>query len=133
MHKTNLKQGGQKMASVLCTGADPLLVETRARILEQAGDSVAIALSEKELLSACEKTRFDVAVIGQTTSPREKQRILQLVRLCCPTARVLELFAPTTGRELTDADDWLEVPGHIPTDLVEKVSILANNRLRWPS
>ena len=34
--------------------------------------------------------------------------------------------------ELADADDWLEVSAQVPSDLIEKVSTLANKRLRWP-
>jgi hypothetical protein len=38
----------------------------------------------------------------------------------------LELFVPSTGKMLSEADDWLEVPARIPGDLAERVSLLAS-------
>jgi DNA-binding response OmpR family regulator len=116
------------MASVLCTGVDQGLLNTRKLILERAGHKVIPALGEKELVSACTTYAFDVAVIGQTVSELEKRRILRLIREHCPRATVLELFSPATGKMLPDADDWLEVPAKIPFDLAQRVSMLVSRR-----
>jgi hypothetical protein len=114
------------MAAVLCTGVDEGLLNSRKLILEKAGHRVIAARGEKELVAACTTYRFDIAVVGQTVSQFEKHRILRLIRNYCPDTKVLELFVPSTGKMLPDADDWLEVPARIPADLAERVSMLAS-------
>jgi hypothetical protein len=121
------QQGLEGMAAVLCTGVDEGLLKSRKLILERAGHLVIPALGEKQLIAACTTYLFDIAVIGQTVSKLEKQRILGLIRHHCPKTRVLELFSPATGKQLSDADDWLEVPAQVPSDLAERVSMLASN------
>ena len=101
------------MASVLCTGADPVLLETRKLILEQAGHTVISA------------GKIDVAVIGQSISSNNKRIVSSLVRQHCPGAKVLELYRPTEGRIIPDADSWLEVPALVPQDLAIWVERLA--------
>jgi hypothetical protein len=113
------------MATVLCTGADRILIETRNLILRQAGHTAVPAMEEPELVEACTNQKFDVAVIGQAISNSQKQRLFHLVRKYCPSARVLELYAPFSGRALPDADDWLEVPARVPADLAVHVERLA--------
>jgi len=113
------------VALVLCTGVDEILIRTRQLLLEGAGHKVIPATGQLQLIRACEENHFDVAVVGQVITKPEKQRILSLIREHCPEARVLELFTPSTGRWLPDADDWLEVPGQIPSEFVERVSMLA--------
>jgi hypothetical protein len=113
------------VALVLCTGVDEILILTRKMILESAGHKVIPTTGQIELIRACEENQFDVAVIGQVITKPEKQRILSLIREHCPDARMLELFTPSTGSWLPDADDWLEVPRQIPSELVERVSLLA--------
>ena len=114
------------MALVLCTGADELLMSTRKSILEQAGHDVTTAMGEQELTEACANHSFDVAVIGQATHRNEKRRVLRLIREHCPKAKILELFTLGSGRILTNADDWLEVPFYPPTQLPERVSRLSS-------
>jgi hypothetical protein len=97
-------------------------------ILESAGHRVTAVLSEPELIRACAHDRFDIAVIGQGVTPNEKYHVLKLVREHSPRAKVLELYTPTTGKVLEDADDWLEVPANIPLELAERVSALAAKR-----
>jgi CheY-like chemotaxis protein len=72
------------MALVLCTGIDPILMETRQLILEQAGHQVVSVVDERELEKACGEHRFDVVIIGQSLSPRMKPVSLKLVREHCP-------------------------------------------------
>ena len=40
------------MSLVLCTGVDPVLMETRKLILERAGHTVITAMGERELAAA---------------------------------------------------------------------------------
>jgi hypothetical protein len=83
-----------------------------------------IATSERDLSAACEKHTFDVAVIGQTVSPRMKRTIASLIRSHCPSAQVLELYQRHEGKVLEDADSWMDVPADVPHDLADRVNEL---------
>ena len=100
-------------------------MKTRRLILEQAGHKVISVSDEKALLSACEKHRFDVAVVGQTVSLKMKRHIGAIVRKSCPTAKILELYQAHTGKVIDDADSWLVVPSDVPKDLADRVTELA--------
>src|SRR5690349_12264766 len=110
------------MAMVLCTGTDRALMQTRAMILERAGHTVIPAIDEPQLIDACSKVSFDVALIGHSVPEFEKARVLRLIREYCPKTKVLELFIPSQGKKLAGADDWLEGPIPHPNDLVERVA-----------
>ena len=113
------------MALVLCTGIDPSVVRTRQLILERAGHVVVPALDKASLIKACQQNKFDVAVVGQTVSPKIKRRIAGLIRESCPDAKLLELYTVSTGRVLDDADAWLEVLADVPQELAVRVEALA--------
>ena len=113
------------MATVLCTGWDQGLLDTRTLILESAGHEVHQARTQGEVVSACEEHQFDVAVIGQTVSNRMKRVVVSIVKENCPEVRILELYQPHVGKAIEDADSWLEVPADIPSDLAERVGQLA--------
>ena len=116
------------MALVLCTGIDPSVVRTRQLILERAGHVVVTAMDEASLIKACQQNKFDVAVVGQTFSPKIKRHIAGMVRECCPGTRLLELYTISTGRILDDADSWLEVLADVPQELAARVEALAAQR-----
>ena len=119
------------MAVVLCTGVNRSLIMTRVLILESAGHIAVPAPSVQEVIAACEKRRFDVAVIGQAVTRAEKLRIFHLVRERCPGAKILELYRPVDGGQILEqADDALEVPAAVPSDLPERVEALAANSAR---
>lgn len=113
------------MALVLCTGVDPILMKTRQLILENAGHTVVPASGEHEIKAICSRHKFDVAVIGQSISPKAKVRVLDIVREHCPEARILELTRPYSSRALGDANAWLEMPSE-PEELVTAVNALAS-------
>jgi hypothetical protein len=113
------------MALVLCTGLDPSVVRTRQLILERAGHVVIPALDEASLITACQQNKFDVAVVGQTVSPKIKRRIAGLIRESCRDAKLLELYTVSSGRVLEDADSWLEVLADVPQELAARVGALA--------
>jgi hypothetical protein len=121
------------VALVLCTGVDPVLMESRRLILQHAGHTVITARDERELSSACAKHQFDVAVIGQAVSPKVKKALAQLLRKECPSARILELYPIYQGKILEDADSWLEAPIDVPHELAERVSELATRRKKSAS
>lgn len=115
------------MALVLCTGAHPTLTQTRQLILEAAGHNVVSALDKHQIKAACQKHAFQVVVLGQSGPTKLKREWLEIVRCHCPQARILEVYTPSAGSTLRDADDWLESPA-MPTELAERVSILAGER-----
>jgi DNA-binding NarL/FixJ family response regulator len=112
------------VALVLCTGAEVMLLATRKMLLQEAGHQVVTAL-EEQLIAACREHQFDVAVIGQALSARQKRELFETVRTYCPRVKVLELVRPFTGRALPEADDWLEVPAVVSSELAQRVSALA--------
>lgn len=116
-----------KMALVLCVGVDPTVTETRRLILASAGHRAVSAVNEKQIQEACRKQRFQVAVIGQSRTPKAKQEWSALIRRFCPAIEVLEIYAPASGRILRDADDWLESPA-LPHHLAARVSALAGEK-----
>src|ERR1051325_4875733 len=106
------------MALVLCTGIHPPLVRTRKMILERAGHTVITARNSSAVAAACQRHQFDVAVLGQSSTPALKHEWLSIIRTYCPSAKVLELYVPCDGSTLPDADDRLEAPA-IPDHLAE--------------
>ena len=117
------------MALVLCISADKALATTRQLILEKAGHRVVTAYTVQEVELACQQP-IDVAVIGQAVPARERLRIHHLVRTECPRAKILELYLPSVGRTLPDADDAMLVPSDAPAELAQRVSALAGEQQR---
>jgi hypothetical protein len=113
---------------VLCVSSDDLLAKTRRLILEQAGHRVLTAFTVRDIEDACASDKPDVAVIGQGVPHNERLRVESLVRTKCPGAKLLELYLPSSGKSLPDADDWLVVPAETPRELATKVSILAGEQ-----
>ena len=110
---------------VLCVGTDDVLMHTRKMILERAGHRVFSVKGPQELISACENNSVQVAVLGQNMDRSQKLLAFSLIRSHCPGAKVLSLYRVDTGRALPDADDWLQVPADVPSDLAERVTKLA--------
>ena len=119
-------KGTPRMALVLCTGVDPVLMATSKLILERAGHTVIPASNEHELEAACSKQALNVAVIGQNISAKVKGRVLDLVRKYCPSTRILELYPPYGSKALETADAWLEMPTEAPEALADAVDSLAS-------
>jgi hypothetical protein len=116
------------VALVLCSGIDKSVLETRRLVLEGAGHTVITAMDETSPLIACKNHLFDVAVIGQTISPKMKPRVAMLIKQHCPDVKILELYPPYTGKMLEDADSWLVVPTAVPEELIERVNELAGKK-----
>jgi DNA-binding response OmpR family regulator len=118
------------MAYVLFTGVDPALIATSKLLLQRAGHTVFTARDERQLTSACEHIRFDVAVIGHGMSPMAKEKTTSLLREKCPGIKILELFSSHQVRAIKNADSWLQVPSDLPDELSERVNELARRRVR---
>jgi hypothetical protein len=114
------------MARVLCAGTDDALTDSRKLLLEHEGHTVTAIVSQSQLAQALEPGKeYDVAVIGQGVHPDDKKNILALVRVRCPSAKILELYSPFRGKVLPEADDWLEVHSAVPPQLGKRVNWLA--------
>jgi hypothetical protein len=116
------------VAVVLCSGVDKSVLETRRLILEKAGHTVVTVMDEMTLLNACKKHSFDVAVVGQTLSPKIKPLVAMLIKQHCPDVKILELYSPHAGKMLEDADSWLVVPADVPQELAQRVNELASKK-----
>lgn len=114
-------------ALILCTGKDPSLLRTRKLILEKAGHTVITATDQRTVAAACQKYKFDVAVLGQSVSAESKRILSGLIRQYCSSVKILELYQANSGPEIQDADSWLEVPTDVPQNLAERVSELADS------
>ena len=113
------------MAVVMCVSTNDTLSQTRQMILESAGHRVLVVRTVSEAKKACAGNKVEVAVIGQGVPRPERVRVYELLRQECPTAKILELFLPSDGKVLKDADAWLEVPVTTPPQLAERVTELA--------
>jgi hypothetical protein len=118
------------MAVVLCTGSELVLMETRKLILQGAGHRVVTVTNPSDISSACKEHVFDVAVIGQSTSAKSKRSIASLIRMHCPSAKILELYPANQSPAIDDADSWLEVPAQVPQELAQRVNELAKAETR---
>src|SRR3954470_4949745 len=110
------------MAVVLCVGDDDVLLTTRRMILERAGHKVLQARTMPEIIAACTSAAVDVTVIGQGLPPQQRAKVGDVVRKECPQGKVLELYIPSQGKAVRNADDWLEVPSDTPRELAQRVA-----------
>ena len=113
------------MAVVLCTGNNPVLMQTRRLILEAAGHSVITATRPSDVVAACKEHVLDVAIVGQSYSANERKSMASMIRQHAPSAKILELYQANQNRAIEDADSWLEVPAEVPQELAQRVEQLA--------
>ena len=118
------------VAVVLCTGVDPLLLETRKLILERAGHIVIEATNAREATAVCSKQHVDIVLLCQTLLPEGKREMVLAVRQYCPASKILELYQSHHGKVLHDADEWMEVPPAVPQDLAKCVANLHRHEPR---
>ncbi|HET7872516.1 MAG TPA: hypothetical protein VFL42_08390 [Terriglobales bacterium] len=118
------------MSLILNTGAYPPLLETRRLVLERAGHTVVTAAEDRDLLDAFHQHRFEVAVIGQSASPKLKRHLYDLIRRECASVKILELTTPDIGKTLGAADAWLEISHSATEALAQRVSELARSTKR---
>ena len=62
-----------------------------------------------------------------------KHRVAMLIKRHCPDVKLLELYAPYTGKVLDYADMWLVIPAEEPNDIADRVNELAKKSEAWPS
>lgn len=108
---------------MLCIGINSAAMQTRTLILERAGHTITQARDLRQIKAACERTSFAVAILGQSLNPSEKQRIADLVRTDCKSARLLELHEGISP-EFPGADAHLQVNATEPHGLVDAVTAL---------
>ena len=85
-----MKKSGKKVLSI---SLDPMLLETRKRIIEQAipNCQVVSASNYSEIEAACKSNQFALVIIGHTLPAPEKLRVFGKIKELQPRAKVLEL------------------------------------------
>ena len=106
------------MANILSTSYDDALLRTREWMLQREGHSVVSAIGFHEAREACEKTGFDLFVIGHSIPIKDKQDLITCFRANNPNARVIALTR--AGESNLQEVDAYANPGN-PEDLVRLV------------
>jgi DNA-binding response OmpR family regulator len=116
------------MADILNVCFDSALLKTRRIMLERAGHRVEQARDLLQVIAACERTSFNVVILGNSLIPNEKLRVADVVRRHCDGVRVLELHDGVRP-DLRDADAHLQALEAGPEELLQAVeSLLKPNR-----
>ncbi len=110
----------RSVANVLSVGLSDL-VSTRNAALRRAGFRVVSAASLQETGEACESELFDVAVIGQILSAKEKTLLIHRIK----TDFNLPVVLITGGRLPNCRADAYVRPDAPPEDLFQAIAQLA--------
>jgi|SRR6185437_6624516 DNA-binding response OmpR family regulator len=111
------------MAEILNVGFDSALLTTRRIMLEGAGHRVEQARDLLQVIAACERTSFNVVILGNSLIPNEKLRVADVVRRQCDGVRLLELHNGVRP-DLRDADAHLQALEAGPEELLQVVESL---------
>ncbi len=75
---------------ILCLSADQELTLLRKHVLESAGHEVVAPLSDKEALdAACEKNRFEIAIVCYRMWPGKSRQVMRVFRENNPDGKFL--------------------------------------------
>lgn len=77
----------------LTVGLDPLLLETRNRILESAGHTIVSALSVEQGLDQFVSGDFDIVILCHSIPVRERERLTYAIRRLSPNTPVVVVTA----------------------------------------
>lgn len=120
------------MATILCTGDEPLLLETRKLILQKKGHTVVSAQDQSSVLAICQQHSIDVAVIGECSPPERKREMAAVIRRHCPSVKILELHGIYQSKIIKDPDSTLAMPPEMPDLLARYVDELLISKLLPP-
>lgn len=87
---------------VINVSADPMVARTREMVLKRHGYRVKTALDVDALEKACHEGGFDLAILGHSLNPAERERALSILRNHCGDAPVLDI-----DRKLLDPAELL--------------------------
>ena len=73
----------------LAVGLDPLLLETRNRVLESAGHTIVSALSVEQGLERFVSGDFDIVILCHSIPVRERERLTYAIRRRSPNTPVV--------------------------------------------
>lgn len=79
------------MLHILSIGRDPMLLETRKLLLEVFGCTVTTVTSIDEAVSACDRQRFEAAILCHTLREDEIRGAYEALRACVPGLHVVRL------------------------------------------
>lgn len=65
---------------ILAVGYDPLVLETRSRVLQSAGYLVTSVLSSKQAIAQFLEGDFDLVVLCHSIPEKERQRLVSVIR-----------------------------------------------------
>jgi hypothetical protein len=101
----------RRSQTVLCTSLDPILRETRKRLIEEAvpGSKVFTAGNTAQAERICREQALRLAIIGYTLPTAEKLLIFATLKGTQPKATILELFL--TSPPVTGAGGTLDISG----------------------
>ena len=87
-------------ACVLVYGCDPLLLKTRAKVIETRGFRTCEANSETELLERLKLARCNVLVLCHTLSEDEAERASRLARQEIPLIKIIAMAHSSTAFDI---------------------------------
>jgi hypothetical protein len=111
------------VSKILLAGTDDRLLETRAAVLKKTG-AVVVSCTGDEVLKVVESEMPDLLVLCHSLAVSEAESMADLVRRCCPKAKILLMFSVVGPDESYrsskfDATSWPE-----PTLLIKRATEL---------
>jgi len=73
------------MSRILSISYDEALLHTREMLLRREGFAVESALGFSEAVQACEKSEFDLVIMGHSIPPAEREQLIRQLRAVCST------------------------------------------------
>lgn len=117
-----------EVARILSITYDETLLRTREMILQSAGHEVTSALGLQDGREACERSGFQLFIIGHSIPERDKLELIGCFRAANPKAQVIALTRAGEPR-LKEVDTYIN-PGD-PEELVRAIArVLAPARDR---
>lgn len=90
-----MKKSVPNKKRVLSISYDDALLRTRHYILEQAGYEVTSSLGFAEAMEECDRSKFDLVLLGHTLPPKDKTMLIGLAKEHCGCP-VLSMHKPGT-------------------------------------
>jgi len=113
-----LVTGADAAYSVLLLGKDPLLLETRARILWGCGHSVEFTQYTADAMERLANSSFDFVVICHTVKENDREAVMHSLEVARRRTRVVCLYRGTHGG--VRRAEWVDISD--PENLVEAIA-----------
>ena len=110
---------------ILSVALHATLAETRSLLIRSVGHDVKTVYTLQELQQACSSEHYDLLMVSQGISEKEKRRIVLEFRKTCPQIPVLELFE--VSPELPEAEFSFHT-AEGPAELTKKLKTVLEHR-----